>query len=106
MMKEIYDNAYHVDIWLGDVERGIDTRVRQIIEQAAFACELHTDYHVPTHSQLSFRPPSSRHVAEWFPKVSSTDWAALARFFANPWFQRVWIIQEATALAAHMVYFG
>jgi hypothetical protein len=36
-----------------------------------------------------------RNMAYGFPHPSAMEWDALREFFTNPWFQRVWVVQEA-----------
>jgi hypothetical protein len=103
IMKELYDSADHVFIWLGEEEKGVDRRVRQMLEHISFAYEVVTD---ALDGRITFQPPSADRIKSYCANYDSADWVALVKFFSHPWFERVWVIQEAAASAPHMVYYG
>ena len=71
-MKEIYEKAWSVAVWLGDVS-----------EDSATAADFV--------SSIANRPPISW---EFLRKVQSKWSAKLATLFEQPYWERVWIIQE------------
>ncbi|RYP06628.1 hypothetical protein DL764_003050 [Monosporascus ibericus] len=52
--------------------------------------------------------PSAADIVKFFQWEQETfgRWDALVEFFANPWFSRVWIIQEAVCASPVTVYYG
>jgi len=103
MMKEIYDSASHVYIWLGEEEKGVDKRVRHMLEYITFGYRLDVEIF---EGKVPFIPPSTELTRSRRLKFDSAGWAALVKFFSHPWFKRIWVMQEAAASTAHMVYYG
>ncbi|KAK2626472.1 hypothetical protein QTJ16_003647 [Diplocarpon rosae] len=103
MMREIYQGAVRVMAFLRtDVNNsGADSNAPMPLADA---------YLVQSHfAELSFRHEILGHDPETFKSIyqhesKAAQWDALVAFFANPWFRRVWIIQEAV-FARNLIIF-
>lgn len=92
LMTEIYQNASLVVVWLAS-----DSRLIFGMAYLAIAL-LHELGHAPRHVDLYRR--YERHTL-------SINWRALLELFNNPWFTRVWIVQEvAVATEVTFIYGG
>lgn len=114
-MKQIYQLASSVAIWLGDdhepgdekrhydlsiwglnhLEKGCFNTTRSavaLVEKIAATCK-------------SYDPDS---LPEEYPEapVDSRQWANLSRLFRRPWFERLWILQEVIVADQALVYCG
>ncbi|KAF4636126.1 hypothetical protein G7Y89_g1963 [Cudoniella acicularis] len=114
-MKQIYQLASSVVIWLGDdhesgdekhhydssiweldhLEKGCFNTTRSavaLVEKIAAACK-------------SYDPNS---LPEGYPEASvdPRQWANLSRLFRRPWFERLWIVQEVIVASRALVYCG
>jgi hypothetical protein len=91
LMRRIYKGAKRVTAFLGHTEDA------HLVE-SLFA-ELH------------FRKKGLRYSFEALKKLYQSEpkteqWNAMAKFFGNPWFQRVWIVQEATSAKVLHLFYG
>jgi hypothetical protein len=90
MMEHIYKEAVRVTAFLGE-------SAHAHLVQALFA-ELHFKM-----EGLEFSAELLK--AQYLRESKRPQWNALAEFFSNPWFRRVWIIQEvAFAQELHLFY--
>jgi hypothetical protein len=84
-MKQIYEQAESIDIWLGPGDRQIDDfmdRVNRITGKPRNRSQLSNTLNDNVHPFLqSLSPPS---------------WNAVGKILVNPWWTRTWVIQEAT----------
>ena len=88
MMADIYSGAVRNLVWLGGGDRDPETSVaavRQVFEDAkrstdGFRCFLDTVFDVPEDTW--------RYATKGFP--IDIDFEAIKRFFARPWFGRLW----------------
>jgi hypothetical protein len=87
IMKKIYSKSDHVVIWLGK-DTDDDETAFAILEQyrKLFAEHGH---------QLDIGPMETVAYKLALPAEESKDWTALIKLFQKPWFQRIWVIQEA-----------
>ena len=86
-MKQIYQSAENVFIWLGDEDEETHLVVRLLEAHRKKA-------HEPWFSvRTKFGP-------------QAPEWAAMIRWLNRPWFWRVWTIQEARVAKDAIVYFG
>jgi hypothetical protein len=87
LMKKIYSKSDHVVIWLGK-DTDDDETAFAILEQyrKLFAEHGH---------QLDIGPMETVAYKLALPAEGSKDWTALIKLFQKPWFQRIWVIQEA-----------
>jgi hypothetical protein len=86
IMKNIYSKADHVVIWLGK-DTDDDETAFAILEQYR---KLFAE-----HGQLDIGPMETVVYKLALPAEDSKDWTALIKLFQKPWFQRIWVIQEA-----------
>jgi hypothetical protein len=86
IMKNIYSNSDHVVIWLGK-ETDDDETAFAILEQYR---KLFAE-----HGQVDIGPMETIVYKLALPAEDSKDWTALIKLFQKPWFQRIWVIQEA-----------
>ena len=87
LMKQIYEQAEHVLIWLGDED-----------EETHLVLRL-----LGAHRKKADQPWF--HVRTEF-GADAPEWAAMIRWLNRPWFWRVWTIQEARVAKCAIVYFG
>jgi len=92
MMKDIYRGAERVMAFLGPAS---DARLVQ-----SHIAELHY-----RSSGMGFSAEALREIYKTEPK-KGRQWNALADFLGNPWFRRVWIIQEATFAKTLCLFYG
>ena len=87
LMKQIYEQAEQVCIWLGDED-----------EETHLVLRL-----LEAHRKKADQPWF--HVRTEF-SSDAPEWAAMIRWLNRPWFWRVWTIQEARVAKCAIVYFG
>lgn len=85
IMRDIYAKASRVVIWLGK-ETSED--------KLAFSMLARFKGLFEKHGLVDFGPSLDRSYG--FPPLSDPEWRALVRFFQREWFQRIWVVQEAT----------
>ncbi|KAI0888041.1 heterokaryon incompatibility protein-domain-containing protein [Annulohypoxylon maeteangense] len=119
-MHETFADAVTVKIWLGEANdsyradslrlealkpKGIPTLRQQIhigqygstpvvlafIAQALRNVHVGRDY--PTASKADTNT-AYRNLVHGFPKSDAVEWEFLRDFFDNPWFERIWVVQE------------
>jgi hypothetical protein len=85
IMKDIYAKASRVIIWLGK-ETSEDKLAFSMVDRfkKLFA----------KHGFVDFGPYLDQ--THGFPPLTDPEWAALVRLFQRQWFQRIWVVQEAT----------
>ncbi|CAF9902787.1 MAG: hypothetical protein HETSPECPRED_000006 [Heterodermia speciosa] len=86
-MKQIYQWAENVSIWLGDEDEETDLVVRLL---EAHRKKVHEPW-------FSVRTEFGPHAPEW---------AAMIKWLNRPWFWRVWTIQEARVAKEAFIHFG
>ncbi|KAI0839750.1 heterokaryon incompatibility protein-domain-containing protein [Hypoxylon sp. FL0890] len=120
LMDKIYANATTVKVWLGEASAAYSadsSRMRSLqplgvlsltpkihlgqygrmpvvlafIAQALRNVRAGGDY--PTASK-SATDAVYRNRVHGFPNASAEEWKVLREFFSNPWFERIWIVQE------------
>ncbi|PMD25415.1 HET-domain-containing protein [Hyaloscypha hepaticicola] len=106
MMGDIYDRATAVLVWLGEVPdleaekafrllRAINDYIDSQItdnELAANTARAVTDIPALVHRDQLFHDPSESE--------------ALRRFWLEPWFRRVWVLQEVALASTALVFYG
>ena len=83
-MKEIYQNATGVIVWLGLAAEGSCWGIALAKEMARLMESFELQSPVTTEMLL----------AKGAPELNSPAWMALAKIIRRPWFTRVWIVQE------------
>jgi len=101
IMVNIYRQARHTCIWLGDID-GDAVLAMDLIRDLAHG--VYTGLYMPedpnhwleTIQKQSYQSGTVQRSTKARP-VSSSDrrWPSFERFFQRPWFKRVWVIQEA-----------
>ena len=86
IMKDIYSKSNHVVIWLGK-DTDDDKTAFAILEQYR---KLFAE-----RGQVDIGPLETAYYKLPLPAEESQDWTALIKLFQKPWFQRIWVIQEA-----------
>jgi hypothetical protein len=84
-MKDIYAKASRVVIWLGK-ETSEDKAAFSILNRFK---EIFAKYGL-----VDIGPYPDQSL--WFPSFYDPQWLALVRLFQRDWFQRIWVVQEAT----------
>ena len=85
IVKVIYTKASRVVIWLGR-ETSEDKGAFSILNRFK---ELFAKYGL-----VDIGPFPDQSLG--FPNISDPEWSALVRLFQREWFQRIWMVQEAT----------
>jgi hypothetical protein len=94
MMREIYDEASRVLIFIRPQDSALSgedagTLARYLSYNSAFLTGCR-----------------SRSQAGAMPAASSPFWRLVALFFDNPWFSRIWMIQEVSGSSQPVVFLG
>lgn len=99
-MTEIYRRASRVIVWLGPPQNIQETRtVRRLIRALSLAGVFRV-------TGLSDRVKMSDLLPTLFNEEEAA-FIALSRLFKNPWFQRIWVVQEVSAAeVVHIMYNG
>jgi Heterokaryon incompatibility protein (HET) len=101
IMRDIYENAQQVNIWLGEAENNSYHAVYIIKQLARHRSTLEgwgrQDYW--TKEQL-------QQVELHFGNYIDKEWAAIQPFFDRPWFRRIWTVQEVAAARYAVIFCG
>ena len=112
MMRRIYEQAATVKIWLGKGDRislsSVGSshigRYGSVPVVLSFIAQALRNIPVGRNRLASIRPAEDsthRNAAYGFPAPSAMEWSTVRTFFANPWFQRVWVSRpETTAISS------
>ncbi|KAF1951752.1 HET-domain-containing protein [Byssothecium circinans] len=112
MMKEIYNRASSVIIWLGDTTTADigHSIISHISKRFTRDTNIHSEHIIgPAGLTLS---PDHLELLKWYTRQSLLDrdmmkaYKQMASFFMLPWFRRVWVLQEAFAHTAITVRIG
>ncbi|PQE22890.1 heterokaryon incompatibility protein [Rutstroemia sp. NJR-2017a BBW] len=133
MMTEIYSNASAVNIWLGDRDPSTEAGMRVVRDIHNFsvrvckggdACTCFGTRHTiiptkisdsvdPTKAPISFRgmyeifaAHQSRFVTGVRELIGGHLTELMSCIFMNPWFRRIWVLQEALRARTALVYCG
>ena len=104
LMNAIYRCAERVGVWLGEAHGNSDLVLDRLdkwtneFSRLTEVCE--GDFHQAMHS---IAPPNPVFY-ESNGKVNPLLWQALRALFHRDWWQRAWVVQEATALAPSRTY--
>ena len=90
LMKDIYAKAFHVVIWLGR-ETTEDKTAFSVLDRFKTLFE--------TRGYGDLGPDCF--VDAGLPDTNDPDWEPLVKLFQRPWFQRIWVVQEATVSRHH-----
>ncbi|CBX96676.1 hypothetical protein LEMA_P109410.1 [Plenodomus lingam JN3] len=99
MMHKIYHQAQKVAVWLGDGSKETETAM-DIIPRLAAVEEQANLLKQDANLTVGGRQPLS--VRLGLPRDGADEYMALVALLRNPWFARVWIIQEV-AMATHVI---
>jgi hypothetical protein len=97
IMKNIYKNAMHVVIWLGK-ETAEDADAFTLLSRFEKLFKEKGIVHVGNVENYLYRLA--------LPAEESPEWTALVRLFQRPWFQRIWVLQEAVMARTMTVVCG
>jgi hypothetical protein len=95
MMKDIYSKSDHTVIWLGKETNE---------DEAAFAVLERFRKLFAEHGQLDIGPMETIAYRLPLPEEDSRNWTALVKLFQKPWFERIWVVQEAVVRLAATVF--
>ena len=102
IMRDIYENAQQVNIWLGDAENNSHQAIYIVRQLARHRSALEAMGRPSLWPAEKLEPFGLR-----FGKgIDSMEraWAAVQPFFDRPWFKRMWTVQEV-AVTRHAVVF-
>jgi hypothetical protein len=123
MMGKIYSCAAAVTIWLGAEDKQLPDSISKfdagsgvhistygrIPVLLSFIAQALRNVKRPQNRLASITPAENslqRNRAYGFPKPNAPDWKIVRDFFTNPWFERVWVVQEAVLASRAMVLIG
>jgi hypothetical protein len=86
-MRDIYTKAFHVVIWLGK-----DT----LEDKAAFSLLDRFKDVFARYGLVDLGPDNYGSVGLPTNLEEPNEWIALVKLYQRAWFQRIWVIQEAT----------
>ena len=107
LMGQIFRKASFIPVWLGgesaDSGLAIDrlTEIHRVLQEARASKQgaiVTIDYEAPR-----VRPDVLRSCIGPNNESNSKSWTAIANLAKRPWFSRIWVIQEATALPSDQV---
>ncbi len=95
LMKSIYEKASKVIAWLGPAADDSDLAILKLKETSAMLGDYHdSDYFKMTRNLISAGP---KILGEPEPDMVRA-WQAVNALFSRSWWERIWILQEASAL--------
>lgn len=93
IMRQIYTKAWHVVIWLG----------RETLEdKEAFSLLSQFEDIFAEHGVIEIGPEHIQILG--LPTIESSKWIALVKLFQRPWFERIWVVQEAAVCKRHSLF--
>ncbi|KAH8587764.1 heterokaryon incompatibility protein-domain-containing protein [Bisporella sp. PMI_857] len=102
MMREIYEKAQRVIIWLGKGQAG-DGRGFELAKTLYQKCDgADYDMYATTYDFEDF-DCESKGVPRSF---GNLDWAALFAILSHPWFSRIWVVQELLVAQESIMWRG
>ena len=107
-MKDIYQYANQVVIWLGLADESTGQAL-SLIRLAAHCLRQESGQSMPTHKSPRFQEPFSdeRNRQRGFPpKEHSESWLPVVELFARSWFYRCWTFQEAALAMKATIQIG
>ena len=105
IMHHIYRCGSTNLIWLGDGDEGTIKIVLQDIQSILEDMRADTN-DFQNVVETMYTSTFSRKFSDSGLSVQVRDWPSLRDFYSNPWFTRVWIIQEAALAQRNICYHG
>ena len=96
-MGSIYRRAKRVAVWLGHAEAEHLSSVKRLFESLVLVSGEPADYN----SKWRVAEPESHRLFD-----DTSPWYSLQAFFSNPWFFRMWCIQEIRLASDSVFYWG
>ena len=96
LMSKIYQHAWNTLAWLGEEANNSSDALETMLTIGG-ALQYYTDDRVPDLEDFE-------NIS--LPAPSSQKWSELNEFLRNPWFQRVWIIQEVVLSRKIQLMYG
>jgi len=114
IMRFIYSQAKSVFIWLGNCEDNrLLTEAFSLLHAALneYEKELLQWLQEKHEHAAQFNPSTEELTVEknqrrGLPPLDAPEWRSLQWFFSNPWFSRVWILQEIALARSATVFLG
>ncbi|KAF2090383.1 hypothetical protein K490DRAFT_63263 [Saccharata proteae CBS 121410] len=95
IMRDIYSEAWGVYIWLGTDPNNADSLIMMYGILGAARAAFGDDADLSSLNQKQFDSLSTLTGTVGGVQINpATIMAALSKFFSNPWFKRVWVVQE------------
>ena len=107
-MKDIYQHADQVVIWLGLADKST-IRALDLIRLAANCLWQECGQSMPTRDVSRFMAPfSDKRNRQWGfpPRKDMESWLSVAAFFKRSWFYRCWTFQEAVLATKASIQIG
>lgn len=104
MMNTIYGNGQRNLIWLGEdcgTTEAALTDIRKLVEEMKM--ETNDFKHA---KEILFRGRGWRRYATTPLSTDVKHWRFLQRFYEQPWFRRLWVVQEAALSKSNVCYKG
>ena len=113
-MKNIYEKSEKVLIWLGpdSEKRDAEKAVKSIVQISDYLCEtlgcslaeLHTKSNV--YREILYENRNRLPLPNECGFTTEATWGPLAWFYSQPYFTRVWVMQEINANKSRAVHCG
>ena len=103
-MHEVYSRCRRNLIWLGEAERGDHELALQAIDAVARNLRSATDEYKTFNNTLYDELGRSKYNDSAL--TIDFEVESLTRFFACPWFRRLWIVQEAVLAPTSLCHYG
>ena len=107
-MKDIYQHANHVVIWLGLADEST-SQALDLIRLAANCLRQESGQSIPTTGLARFQEPfSDERNRQWGfpPREDLESWLPVAALFGRSWFSRCWTFQEAVLATKATIQIG
>ncbi|CZR57833.1 uncharacterized protein PAC_07722 [Phialocephala subalpina] len=102
MMRDIYEKAQRVIIWLGKEQVG-DGRAFKLAESLYQKCDGASYNMYATTYDFEDFDCESKGVPR---PLGNSDWAALFAILSHPWFSRIWVVQELLVAQRSIMWRG
>ncbi|KAF2502296.1 HET-domain-containing protein [Lophium mytilinum] len=101
LMRDIYENASTVAVWLGDAGANSD-HVLNVSEAFgnAIECSHVRDW------EAFWDPTVQKEIFRHLPQLSDIGWSSVGQFLQRPWWGRMWVIQEIAVAPDAMLHCG
>ncbi|CAK1366442.1 unnamed protein product [Cercospora beticola] len=103
IMHHVYKNATQVLVWLGEEDVSIAEAALSSIDKLVVQCMEVAGADDTSLDKFFMSGTNARYAERPLPDY---DWSALEKLFNNPWFYRLWVVQEVMLGNEPLCYLG